>query len=293
MRSEKTDLLDHARLYLGLGFAVLPLHFPFKRDGGLQCSCTRKDCRQPAKHPFGRLVKNGLKDASKDADTVSGWFTNASLNIGIVTGAVSGVIALDVDPRHDGDETLAALEREHGPLPETWRFLTGGGGEHILFRHPGQKVPNSAGALGAGLDVRGDGGYIVAPPSRHVMGRAYAISVDHHPEDVALADAPDWLLKRIITPGKAAKAKQAAEWRALTREGAANGERNNSIAKLSGLLLGKRIDPHVCLDLMLAFNATRCQPPLPEDEVAMTVASIARRELQGRAQRQQGTNERG
>jgi hypothetical protein len=52
------------------------------------------------------------------------------------------------------DQTLAALEREHGPLPPTWRFLTGGGGEHILFRHPGGLVPNSAGKIGPGIDVR-------------------------------------------------------------------------------------------------------------------------------------------
>ena len=282
------DLLDHTRMYLSLGFAVLPLHFPFKRDGKLLCSCTRKDCRQPAKHPFGRLVKNGLKDASKDADTVARWFTNSSLNIGIATGADSGIIVLDVDPRHDGDETLAALEQEHGPLPETWRFLTGGGGEHILFRHPGRRISNSAGALGAGLDIRGDGGYIVAPPSRHVCGRPYAISVDHHPEDIAFTDAPEWLLARIATPKKTGKAKKTAEWRNLSRDGAANGERNVTIARLSGLLLGRRIDPHVCLDLMLAYNATRCRPPLPEDEVAMTVASIARREYRGRAERRQG-----
>jgi len=288
-----TGLIDHAQLYLGLGFALIPVHFPYQRDGRLQCSCTRADCPQPAKHPFGRLVRNGIKDASKDADTIDRWFARSSGNIAIATGAVSGIFALDVDPRHDGDETLAALEKKHGPLPDTWRFLTGGGGEHILFRHPGGKISNSAGTLGPGLDIRGDGGCIVAPPSRHVSGRSYAISVDHHPEDVALADAPDWLLKCVTTTRIAARAKQAAEWRSLTRDGAANGERNSSIAKLSGLLLGKRIDPHVCLELMLAFNTTRCQPPLTDDEVAMTVASIARREFQGRAQRQQGTNDHG
>ena len=280
--------LGHALMYLSLDFAVLPLHFPFKRNGVFLCSCTREDCRQPAKHPFGRLVRNGLKDASKDAKVVAGWFANASLNIGIATGAVSGIIALDVDPRHGGDETLAVLEREHGPLPETWRFLTGGGGEHILFRHPGHRVPNSAGALGPGLDIRGDGGYIVAPPSRHICGRPYAISVDHHPGDVPPADAPDWLLARIATPRKADKAKRTAEWRGISRDGAANGERNVTIARLAGLLLGRRIDPHVCLDLMLAYNATRCRPPLQDAEIAATVASIARRENAGRKERREG-----
>jgi putative DNA primase/helicase len=283
-----TALLDHARLYLALGFAVLPVHFPFAREGRLECSCGREDCRQPAKHPFGRLVRNGVKDASTDPETVTRWFTKTRFNIAIATGGASGIFVLDIDPRHGGDETLADLEREHGPLPATWRFLTGGGGEHVLFRHPGRNVANSAGALGPGIDVRGDGGYIVAPPSRHICGRPYAISVDHHPEDVPLADAPDWLLSRILGSRPADRARKATEWRALTREGAVNGERNASIAKLSGLLLGRRIDPHVCLDLMLAFNATRCSPPLPEDEVVATVASIARREFSGRAARREG-----
>ena len=272
------DVLAHARLYLALGFALLPVHFPYERDGRRQCSCAREECGQPAKHPFGRLVRNGVKDASTDPETIERWFASTAFNIAIATGAVSGIFVLDIDPRHDGDEALAALEAEHGPLPATWRFLTGGGGEHILFRHPGRTIPNSAGVLGPGIDVRGDGGAIVAPPSRHICGRPYAISVDHHPEDLALAGAPDLLLNRILGSRTADKARKATEWRALTREGAVNGERNASIAKLSGLLLGRRIDPHVCLDLMLAFNATRCSPPLPEGEVVATVASIARRD---------------
>ena len=279
------DLLGHTRMYLSLGFAVLPLHFPFKRDGKLLCSCTRKDCRQPAKHPFGRLVRNGLKDASNDADTVARWFTNTSLNLGIATGADSGVIVLDVDPRHDGDETLAALEQEHGPLPETWRFLTGGGGEHILFRHPGRRVPNSAGTLGEGLDIRGDGGYIVAPPSRHVSGRSYAISVDHHPEDVALADAPDWLLEKITKPpvrGRTKGATPPTDWRTYIKTVHAEGGRNAAVAKLTGHLLRNRIDPIATLDLILCWNQVHCQPPLDEPEITQTVRSIATREIERR-----------
>jgi len=282
------DTLAHAQLYLALGFAVLPVHFPYERDGRRQCSCAREDCGQPAKHPFGRLVRNGVKDASTDPETVERWFTSTAFNIAIATGAVSGIFVLDIDPRHDGDEALAALEAKHGPLPATWRFLTGGGGEHILFRHPGRTIPNSAGVLGPGIDVRGDGGYIVAPPSLHICGRPYAISVDHHPDDVPLADAPTWLLERIAATRTADKARKAAQWRTLSRDGTMNGERNVTIARLSGLLLGRRIDPHVCLDLMLAFNATRCRPPLPEDEVVATVASIARRELAARAARREG-----
>lgn len=272
------ELLLHARLYNRLGFAALPLHFPYGQPGDRRCSCHRDDCQQKGKHPLGRLVRNGLRDASRDPETVERWFTSTRYNIGIATGAVSGIIALDIDPRHDGDETLGRLEAEHGPLPETWRFLTGGGGEHILFLHPGRRIANSVGLLGPGIDVRGDGGYIVAPPSEHAGGRPYAISVDHHPDDIPVAQLPNWLFDRLVVDRKEEKARKAAEWRTIAREGAKNGERNVTIARLSGMLLGRRIDPHVSLELILAFNATRCDPPLPEEEVVATVASIARRD---------------
>jgi Bifunctional DNA primase/polymerase, N-terminal len=107
---------------------------------------------------------------------------------------------LDVDPRNGGDETLASLEHRHGVLPTTWRFLTGGRGQHIIFRHPGGRIKSLAGALGSGLDVKADGGLIVAPPSRHISGRRYAISVDHHPDDVPLAGMPQWLREQLINP---------------------------------------------------------------------------------------------
>ncbi len=107
---------------------------------------------------------------------------------------MSGVVVLDVDPRNGGDEALAALETRHGPLPATWRVLTGGGGEHVFFRHPGNPVNNAKGRLGPGLDLKADGGYVVAPPSEHMSGQRYALSIDHHPDEVPLADAPDWLL---------------------------------------------------------------------------------------------------
>jgi hypothetical protein len=143
---------QYAERYVRLGMAVLPLHRPVQHEARLACSSGRVDCASPAKHPFAKLVANGLRDASKDPAVVGRWFQNSELNIGIGTGAVSGIIALDIDPRHGGVETLIVLERQHGPLPNTWRFLTGGGGEHILFRHPGGRVPNSAGKIGAGVD---------------------------------------------------------------------------------------------------------------------------------------------
>jgi putative DNA primase/helicase len=276
-----TAQLEFAIWYARSGIAVLPLHWPVRQEQSYQCSCGRRDCASPAKHPFGRLVQKGLQDANKDPVAIATWFGQGQLNVGIATGAVSGIIALDVDPRHDGDETLAALEREHGPLPPTWRFLTGGGGEHILFRYPGRPLPNSAGKIGPGIDVRGDGGYIVAPPSEHISGRRYAVSVDHHPDEVKLADLPPWLLQRLRPQPENGKpaARPARDWRGMVGSVVGEGERNRTLASLSGHLLRNRIDPWVALNLLQAWNRAQCRRPLANAEVMATVRSIARREI--------------
>lgn len=278
--SDPKLLLAHARLFLNLQFALMPVWPVVETSDGLRCGCSNPICSSPGKHPIGALAPQGVKNATRSAGTIEGWLARGPINLGIETGAASGVIALDVDPRHDGDEALAALERRHGPLPETWRLLTGGGGEHILFRHPGSRVANSAGRLGPGLDLRGDGGYIVAPPSRHISGRDYAISVDHHPDDVALADMPAWLLgaKETAPAAGADRRGPPQDWRAFTQTPITEGGRNVQLTRFAGHLLRRRIDPHVALDLLLAFNAHQCRPPLGEAEVVGIVASIASRE---------------
>jgi len=277
----------HALRFGELGLAVLPLHRPVERSGSRVCSCGKANCPSPAKHPVGKLVPCGLLDASRDPQRIASWFGREPWNIGIATGAASGIVVVDIDPRHGGDETIAKLEVAHGRLPLTWRFLSGGGGEHIIFCHPGRVVKNSVGQVGRGIDMRGDGGYIVAPPSLHIGGRPYAISVDHHPDEVPLAPLPAWLLNLIAEPKPATAAaptiaRTQTEWRARFTGPVDEGRRNIAIARLAGLLLGRRIDPHTCLDLVLAFNAARCRPPLSDREVVSTVASIARRELAGR-----------
>lgn len=278
-------VLEHAQFYARLGFHVLPLHFPMFRQGAVRCSCGKPACSSIGKHPYPKFAPNGLKNASNAPGIIEPWFKDTVLNVGIVTGEKSGIVVLDIDPRHDGDETLAALEKKHGPLPLTWRFLTGGGGEHIIFRHPGGTVPNSAGHIGKGIDVRGDGGYIVAPPSKHESGRIYAISVDHDPESVPLADLPDWLLSLLRSAPMQGETTQAAapeEARKRFQEIIAEGGRNDMLARLAGHLLRRRIDPWIALELLASWNATHCQPPLQGEEVKAIVGNIAACEIKRR-----------
>lgn len=279
----KSPLIDHAHLYHQMGFAIFPVYGVHpKNNSGFACACGNASCRSPGKHPDAKYAPNGVKDASKDWETIKRWLKpDEYINIGIATGAESGFFALDIDPRHGGDETIVNLQTRHGYFPNTVRFQTGGGGEHILFRYPGITIPNSVGKIGKGVDVRGDGGYIVAPPSVHVSGRPYAIDVDAHPEDYAIAEAPTWFLE-IILEKEVSPERRLTDWRSLAHNGVASGERNSTIARLAGLLLRNRLDPWVTAELMLTWNACRCSPPLSEAEVMSVVCNIAKKEINRR-----------
>ena len=178
--------LDAALAYAEKGWAVLPLRGKLpaiaKADGG-----------------------RGVHDATTNSDTIKAWWEKyPDANIGVACGEASGFWTLDVDPRHDGNETLAELEKTHGALPATVEQFTGGGGRHLLFKYNGENIRNRVNSLGAGLDVRARGGYIVVAPSCHPeTKRAYAWSVDGHPDEVEIADAPAWLIERVTDKPKA------------------------------------------------------------------------------------------
>jgi hypothetical protein len=280
------DLHEAALGYAaGQGLHVFPLHYPVNRGGSLMCSCGNPQCSNAGKHPYPRHAPRGLLNATVDKVLIDRWWSAGTpYNIGIRTGKPSGIVAVDIDPRHGGDVTLADLERRNGPLPATWRFFTGSGGQHLLFRHPGGTVPNSAGKVGPGVDARADGGFIVAPPSLHICGRRYTISLAHHPDDVPLADMPDWLAALVRPPAaRPCHSVMPRAWRRLVAEGADHGRRNDAVARLSGLLLRRGLDPFVALDLVRCWNQTRCRPPLDEDELVRIVDSICARELNRRA----------
>jgi replicative DNA helicase len=201
-----TELLEAALAYAARGWQVLPLHTAAPTPHG--CSCAgRKPCKA-GKHP---RTLNGLRDASADPQIIRRWWEAQwpTANLGIVTGAPSGLVVVDLDSEKGGEESLESLQRRYGRLPETVEALTGGGGRHLLFRHPGQPVHNKQSWRDLpGLDIRGDGGYIVAPPSLHASGRRYEWEASSHPEDVALAELPDWLCE-VLTRGAVSPAREA------------------------------------------------------------------------------------
>ncbi|MEO7572114.1 MAG: bifunctional DNA primase/polymerase [Acidimicrobiales bacterium] len=185
--------LDAAFIYAHRGWPVFPVHSP--RPGATPCSCGHLDCGSPAKHP---RVRGGLNAATTDPGQVEMWWHRwPDANVAIRTGDESGLVVLDVDPRHGGDATLDRIVHEQGALPPGRTVATGGGGTHLYFKHPGNKVTNDAGRrLGEGLDIRGDGGYVLAPPSRHASGGGYSVTA----RGGEIPPMPDWLVERLQAP---------------------------------------------------------------------------------------------
>jgi len=249
--STMPDIAHAAASYLARGWSILPI-------------------RASDKRPLLRWERLGTTRPTEAE--VADWFRRwPQANIGIITGEISNLVVIDVDPKHGGDESLARLQRRLGELPLTVEAKTGGGGRHLYFLHPDVMVRNRAG-LAQGIDVRGDGGYVVAPPSVHPSGNRYSWVPHHSPDERPLAALPRWLLG----PIGARAGRSLANWRRLITEGVAQGERNSTIASLTGHLLWHRVDPAVALELLLAWNRMHCRPPLEDWEVAQVVESITR-----------------
>ena len=142
------------------------------------------------------------------------WFRACpDAGIGIVTGTISGLVVLDVDVRHGGDVALQQLERDHGRLPRTVECQTGGGGRHLYVAHPAALVRNQVG-LAPGIDIRADGGYVVAQPSLHASGLRYVWVDGGTPDDIAVAPLPDWLRRdRIDATGLPDRSLATARFR--------------------------------------------------------------------------------
>jgi|GEM_PF-2314027 len=192
-----------------------------------------------------------------------GW---CAANIGIITGRKSGIVVLDVDPKNGGDESLTKLVAVHGDL-DTVQVVTGSGGSHYYFKYPlGLEIGNSAGRLGAGLDIRGSGGYVVAPPSVHpATGKGYEWVEGRSPMEKELADIPQWLLDGILSP----VSKVALAHSKLIFEGG----RNDAMFKMACSLRARGLVEEAILSEVGRVNRERCTPPLGDDEIISLVES--------------------
>jgi hypothetical protein len=223
-------------------------------------------CVERGKEP---AIADNLKRATTDPNTLSGWWRTRNFNIGLATGEGSGVWVLDVDGE-EGEATLRELEAAHGALPPTVEAITGKG-RHLYFRWPqGTEIRNAQLRDDVpGLDWRGNGGYVLAPPSIHPSGRPYCWSVDAADE---FADAPDWLIVLVTSRVHPAGANfdtvnNAEAWRSFINEPVEGSHRSRAIRRLYGLLVRRFVDPIVALDIARMFNELRCKPPLDDADV--------------------------
>lgn len=254
-------MLEVALAYAARAWPVFPCHTPTERG----CSC-HQDCgRRIGKHP---RTQHGLTEATTTAAAIQRWWQQwPQANIGLVTGSLSGLVVLDVDPYAGGDASLQALCAMYHPIPETVEQLTGGGGVHYLFAHPGMPIPNDVGTLGPGLDVRGDGGYIIAPPSLHRSGQRYAWELAHHPEETLPAPLPDWLV--ILCRETTAHPRLDASAPITT------GQRNRTLFRLGCSMRARGFTGPAILAALAVINASQCVPPLTDTEVRRIATSCA------------------
>lgn len=190
-------------------------------------------------------------------------YAKAGGNIGVRTGAISGLIILDFDPKSGSPDDLLALS-----LPRTPTVITGASGFHFHFKNPpGVVIRNSAGKLAPGIDVRGEGGQAVLPPSVHpATRRPYVWQIS--PDVLPLADLPDEIIKRLLEPAAAPSNG--------TEGGIPPGQRNSRLTSLAGSMRRRAMSPEAILSALQEENRRRCDPPLSEKEVEQITRSIGR-----------------
>jgi hypothetical protein len=265
------------------------------------------DCEHKGKHPH---TQHGHNDASTDASVIRAWWEKWPFdNVAFATGG--SYFVLDIDPDKGGEQSLADLEAKHGALPPTLTAKSGSGGRHFYFRKSENIIVRSRNALASGIDVRGEGGYVIAAPSVHLSGNRYDWLTDL---DTPLADAPEWLLALVkaeakantqATPNAGAPAQASLNDVAIaqghclttaqqtqavgmvlmmsedigdlrTHSGAGEGERNATLCRLAGIHLA-RGESESEIELLALAWATRCDPPYPERDVQRTIHALAQK----------------
>ena len=173
---------------------------------------------------------------------------------------------LDVDAEHGGYDSLNAIQELYNKLPDTMSAITGGGGLHLWFK--AKDIRNTTALAGfSGLDIRGIGGYVVAPPSIHPSGNVYSWRSQN-----SVADTPDWLLALCSK-------KRQLDLNNLTLDQGVpiqQGQRNQTLISEAGSMRRRGMGEDAIAAALLTDNRARCNPPLPENEVQTIAKSVCR-----------------
>ena len=263
-----------ALAYVARGWWVLPLH---SMRGGA-CSCGHANDAQingrrhtPGKHP---RTPNGLKDASNDPTVVLAWLAQwPDMNVGIATGP-SGLYVLDVDPGKGGTDSLNKLLGKVGEqVMQTVLVQTGSGGLHVYWlRPPELDEHNTASLLGPGLDSRGIGGYVVAPPSNHVSGGTYSWATGKSPDEIALLAMPEAIVRELEV-ARNGKKRSTGMVPHNIGERIPKGRRDSTLLSLASSLRARGVPQAAIETTLIDVNRKLCDPPATED----SVLDVARR----------------
>ena len=266
----------YVRFYIGLGWRVLPLH-ALQGDG--RCPCRNPGCTSPGKHP---RTRHGVHDATLDEATALNWWRRyPGANIGIATG--NGLFVIDIDPRHGG--SLTALQQLTDdpaltPIVATASVRSGGEGLHLYFTcDPNLGLGNSAGLLAPGIDTRGEGGYVVAPPSRHFSGGVYLWTPDADNGYLRPLELPTGIIAALkqlqSAPRSSLTVPQLPSTPSSPPEALTipEGQRNTALVRAAGVLARAGFGDLALQGALLALNQAQCSPPLAEAEVRQIIKS--------------------
>lgn len=245
MKDSSSIYLESALRCAERGWPVLPIVLP-KSSSEEFFRKTSADGKCPA-------IKNWQNDATTDPAQIRQWFAERPYNVAILTGARSGVWVLDVDGE-SGAESLRTLEAANTPLPRTLTAITARGEHRYFACPPNTRIPCSASKIAKGLDVRGDGGFIIAPPSLHATGKRY----QWLDETVPVADAPHWLLS-LVTEAKIPV-----------------GARNDFLFARACALQSSGMRPNDVSTAIHLLNSMQCNPPVDTAEVQSILDSASR-----------------
>lgn len=218
------------------------------------------------------LTSNGFHDATCDLGQLTAWWQQWP-DANLATPMGQGRYALDIDPRHGGDDTLFTLERQHGQLPHTLLSHTGGGGDHQIYAEPPGGVRNKAN-IGAGIDVQGPGSYIILPPSIHPDTRKpYLWDLVDGPDDIDPVRAPAWL-EALLQP--TSWATTPAPPTSLSPDAPIpEGQRESTLMRLIGAMQRQGATPDTIRAALESENQ-RCVPPLPAADLDRMARSVGR-----------------
>jgi hypothetical protein len=246
------------KILIDRGWAIFPCHSIV--NGA--CSCNNPACDSPGKHP---RTYNGVKGASKGIEVVLGWARQfPACNWGVATGEPSGIVVFDIDVRKaNGFESFESLLVEAGiTAVETFTVATGGGGRHLYFGWNGKPVKNRVN-FRPGVDVRGDGGYVILPGSNHISGGAYVVEQSND-----LAYLPDKLLSLLGSGAGVSSDSSVIAGLSLDKflDGVEEGSRDDALFRYACKLRRQLGDERAAITLLVLTAAVNSTPPFPEKD---------------------------